>query len=293
MDKDFWRENWPLFLFGGVGLFGSMALLSHQTGQPLLPQFDFRAMVAPLVPGLVAILRAGVTAIGILLVVLLAFFTLIPIRDWFVSERKRLAKQSKLKINDYRKTERAQEVAPGNSWIEQKEKRDYSTLYLGVASLLDRHAGGHRAATVEGLLQELERALATPKATPAVAAPSASDWRLIAQLVKWARGADSLRLRATRDAFRTAKIAVPEADVQKGGAFNEWVMGLAPPSPITPEVSVADEKQATDHGQDDGRTEKVEQEHREGRGAKSNDIAKYLVPRIARKRVRPERNELT
>ncbi len=101
-------------------------------------------------------------------------------------------------------------------------------------------------------------------------------------------------LRATRDAFRTAKIAVPEADVQKGGAFNEWVMGLAPPSPITPEVSVADEKQATDHGQDDGRTEKVEQEQpREGRGAKSNDIAKYLVPRIARKRVRPERNELT
>lgn len=296
MDKEFWKENGIVIFFAAVGLITSTVVLSYQTGQPLLPKIDWGGLLMPLLPGFLAIVKAGALVVGFALVGVFVYGVVVPVRDWLVKElAKRPAKAPKksgFKYNDYRTAVAAPTMQQTYPRMDEQERRAYAALHIGVRQLLEKHAGGHKAATVEGLLQELDQALARPKVAPA--APGSLDWRLIAGLVNWVRSEPTLRLRATRDAFRAIGIAVPEADVQKGGTFNEWVRRMGGPSPTVAEVPSQDQKQATDNGQGDGRTETEGQEGaEEGREVKSNEIAKFIIPRIARKRARPERNELT
>jgi hypothetical protein len=296
MDREFWNRNGIMIGVGLLGLIFSSVVLSYQTGQPLLPKIDWAGLLMPLLPGFLAILKAGAIVVAFALVGSLVYIVVIPVRDWLAAElAKRPAKAPKkpgFRYTDYRTAVAAPTMQQTYPRMDEQERRAYAALHIGVRQLLEKHAGGHKAATVEGLLQELDQALARPKVAPA--APASLDWRLIASLLNWARAEPTLRLRATRDAFRAIGIAVPEADVQKGGTFNEWVRRMGGPSPTVAEVPSQDQKQATDNGQGDGRTETEGQEEvEEGRAVKSNEIAKFIIPRIARKRARPERNELT
>lgn len=311
MDREFWRDNWVLLLCGSIGLTCTAVALSYMTGQPLLPQIDWGALLLPLVPGVIAILRGGVLAIAIL-VISLAAIVIIPrvrnrLAEWQEERNKaraarakaaqRTAVASTLKVHDWREQGKPRTMVqvPYPHEIEAENRR-LSEVYQGVRAIVGKHKpGGSTAIVPHQLLQELEEVIAT-LSRPQVVGNPAKNWRELARVIEWARGEQQLPVRATRDIFRGLGVQLPEADAKRGGAFNEWVKGLPPLSPTASVDPISDEKQATDatDGPTDAPSEEPRtepQESREREEVKSNQIAaRFTIPRAKRK---PQRNVIT
>lgn len=300
MDKEFWRDNWPLIVFGSIGLLLTTGLLGYATGQPLLPQVDWQALVAPYLPGLIAIGKAGlVTFLAIALCL-----ALVPFRDWLIRKQQLGAEERRRKmlhVPVHHYGSNSNHRPPAMAQIDPRElkhlRQDHQLLYRGIVAICDKHLGGARPATIHGLLNELEFVIAQlqeQSATPAQAAPSGPNWRAIAQLVGWAREERAPRLRASRDAFRAAGVPIPEADVKPGGDFNEWVRQMgseATPSPTASIVSVVDDSTLTDADTDTDQQENEATDAMPVGEGRSNKVARFIIPRLARKR-RGERNDV-
>jgi hypothetical protein len=227
-------------------------LLSFLAPRPVgaAPQVDWQATVAPYVPGFIAIIRGGVLGIAFIAIALFAVATILPVRDWIAERTKKRSKHQEraLRINDYR----ASSTTQADLRELKNLRQDHSLLYSRVSAICDKHLGGNRPATIHGLLGELEfiiSRLQEQGSTPSQGAPGSPNWRAIAQLVEWARYEPVPRLRSTRDAFRAIGVTIPEADAQRGGEFNEWVVGMrsmATPSPTVLDASVTDDSTVAD-----------------------------------------------
>lgn len=306
MDKEFWRDNWPLIVCGGAGLLSTIGLLGYVTGQPLLPQVDWQALVAPYLPGLIAIIKAGVAAAAITVISVALCLVLIPFRDRLIRTGQEKAEEHRRKmlhVPVHHYGSNSNHRPPAMAQIDPRElehlRQDHQLLYRGIVAICDKHLGGARPATIHGLLDELQFVIARlqeQSVAPAQAAPGGPNWCAIAGLVAWARGGakegSAPRLRAFRDAFRAAGVPIPEVDVKPGGDFNEWVRqmgGEATPSPTAPSVSVDDDStlKSTDDATTDDENSTDALPVGEGR---SDNAARFIIPRIARKR-RGEREQ--
>lgn len=281
MDREFWREWWPVIGFGLLGITGSTIAISSVTGQPLLPHVDFRSVLASYAPGAMAILKGIGLAVLITIATAVTTFVILYVRAWIERKMEKLPKRASksessrardMTVNDYRQKHPMRVAVPIET---DSTKRAISPQALthallerialrnGIIALLNRHhawssSGEREKASAEILIaslgqmvSELEAKASQPVAMASQTVLNAPSWREIAELVSWTRKAPAIRLRASRDAFRAIGIQVPDADLQPGGAFNEWVRGLnvePMPSPTAPIPPAVDEKQATDNG---------------------------------------------
>lgn len=123
LDKTWWRDNGALLLFGLVGLTSSVLLLSQVTGQPLLPRISLSELLAPYVPGALAIAKTLALAILITGGVILLWLLVVPFRDWLIYQLEQrneadeqpitiyathneLTEERQFPIKDYRTSER-------------------------------------------------------------------------------------------------------------------------------------------------------------------------------------------
>lgn len=292
MDRDFWRENWPIAVCGLLGLTVSAVLLSNATGQPLLPQIDFKAEIAPYIPGLLAISKTAALVTIITVAIAVAGFLTLYARSFISYKMEQLASKKTVErtkhvarhgvpINDYR--QRHQIAMPATEMPEQVARtqvlshalHERLALRSGVIALLNdlddwTSSEEREQASAESLIAELKQAIKIkvlerksrrPVAKPSQSALNGPSWRDMAQLVEWCRKEPAIGLKASRNAFRAAGIRISDADLQPGGAFNEWVRNLEVlPSPTAHGVPDVDAKQAEMDGRtgkrDTGRTER-------------------------------------
>lgn len=92
-DKNFWKDNGVLIACGLIGLSISAVLLSHQTGQPLLPQISLKELLAPYISGVLAILKGLLLAIVITAAAIIIGLLVIPIRNWLKYQMEQCANE--------------------------------------------------------------------------------------------------------------------------------------------------------------------------------------------------------
>lgn len=232
------------------------------TSEP--PTTSLKELLAPYIPGAIAILKGLLLAIVITAAAIIVGLLVIPVRNWLKyqmeqyanelddSERETVAREIRINGQGYQVREKP--VAAPDHRI-QKALQEKHLLYTGLLSLLRRYDGNKERSTLEPqsheLIGELERVLERLKWEASHKAPQSAlngpSWQDVARVVAWARSEPAMRLRATRDVFRAIGVQVPDADLQPGGTFNEWVRGLnvePTPSPIAPIATSVNEKQA-------------------------------------------------
>lgn len=245
------------------------------------PSVTLKDLLAPYVPGAIAILEA----IGICILAIAVGLVIIPFRNWLAwQQEKHISNRASkvvhnVPINDYR--QRHQTATPATEAPEQVARtqvlshalHERLALRSGVIALLNNLGNWigseeREKASAENLIAELKQAIRAleqksrqPVAKASQSALNGPSWRDMAQLVMLARKEPAMRLRATRDAFRALGVQVPDTDLQQGGAFNEWVRNLEIlPSPTAHGVPDVDAKQAEMDGRtgkrDTGRTER-------------------------------------
>lgn len=268
MDRSFWKDYGVLVLCGIVGLATTTIVLSNLTGQPLLPRIDFKAELAPYLPGLLAILKTIALVVGICILAIIVGLATIPFRDWLEHQQEqrinrrasRVTHQGPVPVNDYQQKHRV--AMPATDMLErafppekiERALNEGITLRRNVIALLEQYNGhrdrSHDLAVV--LVVELNQVVARlkqdskPAASASQTALNGPSWRAVAELVSWYKKEPVARLRASRDAFRAIGVQVPDVDLQPGGDFNEWVRGLAEikPSPTALDGPSVVEKQS-------------------------------------------------
>lgn len=240
------------------------------------PSVTLKDLLAPYVPGAIAILEA----IGICILAIAVSLVIIPFRNWLAwQQKKHISKRvskvaqevevakAPVPVNDYR--QRHQIAMPATEAPEQVARtqvlshalHERLALRSGVIALLNNLGNWigseeREKASAENLVAELKQAIGAleqksrqPVAKASQSALNGPSWRDMAQLVEWCRKEPAIGLKASRNAFRAAGIRISDADLQPGGAFNEWVSNLEVlPSPTAHGVPSVDAKQAESVG---------------------------------------------